>query len=222
MSEPDWIRKGAYVLLKKYFEENGVIRADIDSFNNLIERELQQILEENKVIEPTIIPSNVDEFNITLDKIWVTKPEITEADGSTRPIYPVEARMRKLSYSAPIYLEVSAHINGVQRESLKTQIGSLPIMLHSKNCHLHGLSREELLKLGEDPDDTGGYFIINGTEKVIVDIEDLASNRFRPTRPARSSASGAATRSPTRSRSSRTASSTSPSRASSGSRSSPS
>ncbi len=175
MSEP--FRAGQ-LLVKKYFEEHGIITADIESFNNFIENELQKILEENRIIEPTIIPSNVDEFNISLDKIWVTKPEITEADGSTRVVYPMEARMRKLSYAAPVFLEVSAHINGVQRESFKTQIGSLPIMLKSNNCHLHGLSREELIKHGEDPDDQGGYFIINGTEKAIVDIEDLASNRF--------------------------------------------
>lgn len=174
----EWLQEAGRTLVLKYFEENGINSADIKSFNNFVENELQAILEENKVIEPTIIPSNVDEFKITLDKIWVTKPEITEADGSTRPIYPVEARLRKLSYAAPIFLEVSAHINGVQRESFKTQIGSLPIMLKSKNCHLENLNREELLKFGEDPDDPGGYFIINGTEKALVDIEDLASNRF--------------------------------------------
>jgi len=176
--EHPWVRQNAKLLIKKYFEENSVTKVDIESFNNFIEHELQAILEENKTIEPTIIPSNVDEFKICLDKIWVTKPEITEADGSTRAVYPVEARMRKLSYAAPIFLEVSAHINGVQRESFKTQIGSLPIMLKSKNCHLHGLNREELVQYGEDPDDPGGYFIINGTEKAIIDIEDLASNRF--------------------------------------------
>lgn len=166
------------LLIMKYFEEYGLNKTNIDSFNHFIDHELQVILEENKVIEPTIIPSNVDEFNIRLDKIWVSKPEITEADGSTRAIYPVEARMRKLSYSASVYLEVSAHINGVQRESFKTQIGSLPIMLKSKNCHLNGLSKEELIAYGEDPEDPGGYFIINGTEKVIVNIEELAANRF--------------------------------------------
>lgn len=180
MSEtvPEWLNRGSRVLVKRYFEESGLIQADIESFNNFLEKELQVILAENREIEPTIIPSNVDEFKISLDKIWVTKPEITEADGSTRAIYPVEARIRKLSYAAPIFLEVSAHINGVQRESFKTQIGSLPIMLKSNSCHLHGLSREELIKYGEDPTDPGGYFIINGTEKAIVDIEDLASNRF--------------------------------------------
>jgi DNA-directed RNA polymerase subunit B len=166
------------LLLKKYFEENSFVQADIESFNDFIENELNLIIEENKEIEPTIIPNNIDEFKIRFDRIWVEKPQITEADGSKRPIYPIEARLRKISYSAPVFIEVSAHINGVQREAFKTQIGSLPIMLKSKYCHLYGLNKEELVKQGEDPADPGGYFIINGTEKAVIKIEDLASNKF--------------------------------------------
>ncbi len=165
-------------LMRKYFEENSIVASSINSFNRFIEKELQKIINENRDIEPTIIPPNVEEFKIRLDKIWVTKPEITEADGSKRAIYPVEARLRKLSYSAPIFIEMSSHINGVQKESFKTQIGSMPIMLKSKFCHLHTLNEKELIEKGEDPDDSGGYFIINGTEKAIVNIEDLASNKF--------------------------------------------
>ncbi|MBN2458923.1 DNA-directed RNA polymerase subunit B'' [Candidatus Woesearchaeota archaeon] len=170
--------KKSYVLLRKYFEENSLVKANLESFNNFIEKELQAIIEENREIEPTIIPPNVDSFKIRLDNVWVTKPEISEADGSKRSIYPIEARIRKLSYSAPLFLEVSAHVNGVQRESFTTQIANIPIMLKSKFCHLHGLTKDELIKHNEDPDDPGGYFIINGTEKAIVNIEDLASNRF--------------------------------------------
>ncbi len=170
--------KASHLLIQKYFEENSIVRASIESFNRFVEEELQAIIGENQEIEPTIIPTNIDEFKIRLDKIWVEKPEITEADGSKRAIFPTEARLRKISYSAPIFIEVSAHIHGVLRESFQTQVGSLPIMLKSKMCHLFGLSREELVRQGEDPDDPGGYFIINGTEKVIVTVEDLASNRF--------------------------------------------
>jgi DNA-directed RNA polymerase beta subunit len=165
-------------LIQSYFKERSFLDSNIESFNILIEKELNDIIEENKIIEPTIIPQNIDSFKIRFDKIWVTKPEITEADGSKRNIYPSEARLRKISYSAPIYVEVSAHINDVQRESLTTQIGNMPIMLKSNNCHLSKLSREELIQKGEDPDDPGGYFIINGTEKVLVHIEDLAPNRI--------------------------------------------
>ncbi|MFA6072732.1 MAG: DNA-directed RNA polymerase subunit B'' [Candidatus Woesearchaeota archaeon] len=166
------------ILLRKYFEENSIVHSDIDSFNKFVDEELQKIVEENKEVEPTIIPTNVEEFKIRLDKISVLKPEITEADGSKRDLLPTEARLRKLSYAAPIFLEISAHVNGVQREQFKTQIGNLPIMIKSKYCHLKGKSRDELMAAGEDPEDPGGYFIINGTEKVIVAVEDLAANRF--------------------------------------------
>jgi len=168
----------AKVLIKKFFEENSFVKSSIESFNNFVDRELQRILDENREITPTIIPPNVESFKIRLDKIWVTKPEITEADGSKRNIYPVEARLRKLSYAAPIFIEASAHVNDVQRETFTTQIGNLPIMLRSNLCHLSKLSRQELIEKGEDPDEPGGYFLINGTERVLVNIEDLGANRF--------------------------------------------
>lgn len=168
----------AKTLIRKFFEENSLVKSNIESFNHFVEKELNRIVEENRDIIPTIIPPNVESFKIRLDKIWVTKPEITEADGSKRPIYPAEARLRKLSYAAPVFIEVSAHVNDVQRESFTTQIGSLPVMLKSNFCHLNKFSRQELIEKGEDPNEPGGYFIINGTERVLVNIEDLGANRF--------------------------------------------
>ena len=170
--------KHGKVLIQKYFQEMTPVASDVDFFNEFVDKELQKIVEENKEIVPTIIPHNIDEFKIKLDKIWVKKPEVTEADGSIRQIFPTEARLRKLTYSAPTFITVSAHINGVQRESFDTQIGNLPIMLKSKWCNLYKKSRQELVDKGEDPDEPGGYFIINGTEKVLITIEDLAPNRF--------------------------------------------
>jgi len=170
--------KHSAILIKKYFEEQGFVDSNIASFNNFVENELHKIIEENKDIEPTIIPHNIDEFKIRFDKIWITKPEITEADGSKRDLYPIEARLRKTTYAAPLYIDVSAHVNGVQRESFTTQIGNLPVMLKSKFCHLNNMKREDLIDKGEDADDPGGYFIINGTEKAIITIEDLAANKF--------------------------------------------
>ena len=171
------------ILIQKYFDEQSFVGSDIESYNNFMETDLNNIIEENREIVPTIIPHNIDDFKIRLDKIWATKPEITEADGSKRSIFPVEARLRKLTYSAPTYIEISAHINGVQRESFTTQIGNIPIMLKSKWCHLYGLGRQELIDKGEDPDEPGGYFVINGTEKVLITIEDLASNKFLVEKP---------------------------------------
>ncbi len=166
------------ILIKKYFEEKKFVESNIQSFNNFLDKGLQEVVEENKEAEPTIIPHNIEKFRIRFGRITVGRPEITEADGSKRPIFPMEARLRKISYNAPIYLEINTYINDVQRENFIAEVGRIPIMLRSKYCNLNGLSREELIKRGEDATDPGGYFIINGTEKVIVNIEDLAANNF--------------------------------------------
>ena len=70
--------KYSKLLIKKYFEEQSFIDSDIGSFNNFIDDELKKIIEENKEIVPTIIPHNIDDFRIKLDKIWLEKPKITE------------------------------------------------------------------------------------------------------------------------------------------------
>ena len=134
------------ILIQKYFAEQSFVDSNIASFNDFMDKELNKIIEENREIVPTIIPHNIDDFKIKLDKVWAVKPEITEADGSKRNIFPMEARLRKLTYSAPTYIEVSAHINGVQRESIQTEIGNIPVMLKSKWCHMHNMNRQELIK----------------------------------------------------------------------------
>lgn len=165
-------------LIKQYYKEHSLIDFNIKSFNNFVEKELQKIIDSIGDIVPTIIPAEVETFKIKLGKIWVEKPQIIEADGSRRNIYPTEARMRKLTYSAPIYLNVVSEVNGIQRESFTSQIGKLPVMVKSKFCHLDGLKKDELIEKGEDPYDIGGYFILNGNERVLITVEDLATNNL--------------------------------------------
>ncbi|MDD5254219.1 MAG: DNA-directed RNA polymerase subunit B'' [Candidatus Nanoarchaeia archaeon] len=171
------MNKGHF-LIKKYFDDNSFIQSNIESFDHFIDYELQRIIEEVGEIIPTIIPSDMNEFKIKFEKVWITKPSITEADGSKRDVYPCEARLRMLTYSAPLMLKVSTYIDGMQRETFTTEIGRIPIMVKSKYCHLNGLKREELISKMEDPTDTGGYFIINGNERVLITVEDLASNKL--------------------------------------------
>jgi len=170
--------KGYKDIIKNYFKDYSLVESNINSFNNFLDKQLQKIIDEISEIVPTIIPQEFENFKIKFNKIEVGRPEITEADGSKRMIYPMEARLRKLTYSAPIYMEVATYINDIQRELFTIQVGRMPIMLRSKYCHLAGLKREELVKRGEDPADTGGYFILNGNERVLITVEDLASNKF--------------------------------------------
>ncbi|MFH1450600.1 MAG: DNA-directed RNA polymerase subunit B'', partial [archaeon] len=68
--------------------------------------------------------------------------------------------------------------NGTEMEQIETPIGDFPIMLRSKKCLLNGLTPEEVVKAGEDSEDPGGYFVVNGTERVLVLVEDLSANRI--------------------------------------------
>lgn len=85
-------------------------------------------------------------------------------------------------YSAPLYVDIVKTISNDEGEELehhehkKTFIGKIPIMLRSTYCLLNDLSNRDLTELNECPLDPGGYFIINGSEKVLIAQEKMATN----------------------------------------------
>ncbi len=174
-NELDTLSLDLWNLMQSYFEEKGLVRQHLDSYNEFIETELKQIIRDIDEI-----PIEISNFpmKIKLRKIRIDRPQIVEVDGSKHPILPMEARLRSLTYSAPMHLDVSL-VSDEQIESIETvYIGDVPIMLKSNLCPLSFMTREELIKAGEDPADPGGYFIINGSERVIVALEDLAPNKI--------------------------------------------
>lgn len=55
--------------------------------------------------------------------------------------------------------------------------GKIPVMVRSKFCHLSELDKDEIVKNAKECRyDQGGYFIINGNEKVLVAQERMAFN----------------------------------------------
>ncbi|KAF2471057.1 RNA polymerase II second largest subunit [Lindgomyces ingoldianus] len=61
-------------------------------------------------------------------------------------------------------------------EEARVFIGKLPVMLRSELCHLRSQTDEALFGLNECPYDQGGYFVINGSEKVLIAQERSAAN----------------------------------------------
>ena len=125
---------------------------------------------------------------VELGKIRIGRPVVYEANGSQTESIPMMARLRNMTYSAPIYLNFTIVEEGIEIEEVEEEIGNMPVMVKSILCNLHRnyLTGEEssddeyknALRLkGEDPQDPGGYFIVNGTERVLVCLEDLAPNR---------------------------------------------
>jgi len=81
---------------------------------------------------------------------------------------PNECRIRDLTYAAPIYVDIEYTVGDHVRKKKQQLIGSMPIMLGSSNCWLSGKNHEELAKIRECPYDPRGYFIIKGSEKVVL------------------------------------------------------
>ncbi|MDE0741382.1 MAG: DNA-directed RNA polymerase subunit B [Candidatus Poseidoniia archaeon] len=125
---------------------------------------------------------------VNLSKIRIGRPMVYEANGSTTESIPMMARLRNMTYAAPIYLNFTIIEEGIEIEEVEEEIGNMPVMVKSILCNLHRNyltgenSSDEEYKKGlrsknEDPEDPGGYFIVNGTERVLVCLEDLAPNR---------------------------------------------
>jgi DNA-directed RNA polymerase subunit B" len=157
---------------ESFLRENALVRQHLNSYNDFIENRIQKIIDETGVIE-----SHQEGIQIKLGKVRLESPMIVEADGSKRKVCPIEARLRNRSYMSLVYLTMTLVKDGVEKHTEEVMIGELPVMLKSELCYLSKMSDEELAGVGEDPLDPGGYFIINGSERVLVTIEDLAQNR---------------------------------------------
>jgi DNA-directed RNA polymerase subunit B len=162
-----------WVVIEAFIKEKGITKHHIESFNTFISRTLKEIIMEEPVIE-TSIPG----FKLIIKGFRVGEPQVREVDGSiNRNITPMECRHRDLTYAVPLYITVVTVENNVAGNSVEVPVGEIPIMIKSSIDPLQKMSEEELIKMGEDPKDPGGYFIIDGTERIIVAQEDLASNR---------------------------------------------
>lgn len=159
-----------HILIKKYLQQHSLVESNVVSFNDFVQNKMQQIINE--------INDSLDneEIEIKLGKVRVEKPNIVEADGSTSMITPGIARLRNLTYSSPVFVELSVKYGG-QTDSTEVEIGRIPVIVRSAACNTYGMTRDQLRENHMDPLDPGGYFIINGNERVMVMSEDLAPNQ---------------------------------------------
>lgn len=169
-------------VIKSYFKQNGFVKHQIDSFNEFIDIGIQKILDEVGPIEiKTTKDSRGGEatYIIEFGKISLNKPITKEHDGFTNTLYPQEARNRNLTYHSSLYcnIKVKTIKNGEETHKVSREhLGFIPIMVKSKYCLLYNKTEKECKDLGECIYDEGGYFIVNGNEKVIVAQEKMPNN----------------------------------------------
>lgn len=173
--------KDKFELLPAFLKVRGLVRQHIDSFNYLINEEIKKIIHA-KANEKVTCDTDPN-FYLRYTNIHVGKPSVEE-DYIVEDITPQQCRLRDMTYAAPVTVDVE-YTRGkeiVTRTSKNgvggVTIGRIPLMLRSSRCILTGKSEDELARLGECPLDPGGYFVVKGTEKVILIQEQLSKNRI--------------------------------------------
>ncbi|KAH6582429.1 hypothetical protein BASA61_008538 [Batrachochytrium salamandrivorans] len=204
--DDDITQEDCWTVITSFFDEKGLVRQQLDSFDEFIQNTMQDIVDENAqlLLQTTTQHTGMEndvtkQYVIHFGQIYLSKPTMTESDGSTASMFPHEARLRNLTYSAPLYLDMRKEIrvadpthpanvgvtnpNDLEWETeesdpnyQKVFVGKVPIMLRSTYCILFDLEQRDLMQVGECPHDQGGYFVINGSEKVLIAQERMATN----------------------------------------------
>ncbi|VDN50477.1 unnamed protein product [Dracunculus medinensis] len=187
ISSEQW-QEACWVVISAYFDEKGLVRQQLDSFDEFIQMNVQRIVEDSPPVE---LQSEKFGFDIRINffkypvnfsgKIYLSKPTHWEKDGAPTPMMPNEARLRNLTYSSPLYIDITKTMSREGDEPKDTKyekvfVGKIPIMLRSSYCMLANMSDRDLTELNECPLDPGGYFVINGSEKVLIAQEKMATN----------------------------------------------
>ncbi|CAI4036501.1 hypothetical protein SMKI_15G3480 [Saccharomyces mikatae IFO 1815] len=159
-------------LLPAFLKVKGLVKQHLDSFNYFVDTDLKKIIKANQMILSDVDP----EFYLKYVDIRVGKKSSSSTKDYLTP--PHECRLRDMTYSAPIYVDIeyTRGRNIIMHKDV--EIGRMPIMLRSNKCILYDADESRMAKLNECPLDPGGYFIVNGTEKVILVQEQLSKNRI--------------------------------------------
>ena len=189
-------------VLDAYFGQCGkkqLLAHQINSFEQFIEQYIDDVIKQFNPI--TITHDFSKEFNkhklvveIEFMNYTIGSPTIVEPDGETIPMTPAIARLRNLTYSAPLTMDLmirrivwsrdmtnpddNLDDNNIKEVTLRgINFGKIPIMVMSKYCVLRKHASVNPTQYGECAHDMGGYFIINGNEKVVIGQERIAENK---------------------------------------------
>jgi DNA-directed RNA polymerase II subunit RPB2 len=186
----------SWKLIDKYFNDNphNLVAHHLESYNSFFSEGINRIFKENNPIrfierEDEDNEGKVNQCSLYLggkdgSKLYYGKPVIYD-DNYSHYMYPNDARLRNMTYGITIHYDVDVDFIFYDSEGEKKEhsitlekilLGRFPIMLQSNLCILNGLARDVRFNMGECKNDYGGYFIIDGKEKVIVSQEKFADN----------------------------------------------
>lgn len=141
-----------------------LVAPHVDSYNYFISQGLSTAI------------ADISQLEMKLDEDLYLKFHYTEAqvaypcsnnDLSDGRLTPREARERGLSYTGALLTSLHIECTDGSDINLSSKMGDLPIMVMSDRCHLKGLSPSNLVRMKEEANEFGGYFVMNGIERLI-------------------------------------------------------
>ena len=191
------LEKETWKIIDTYFKTNKdyLTIHHLDSYHNFLNNRIIGIINNsNPLINLKDKIEGTAEYRYKLE-IWIGGSEgnqlfigkpIISSSTNKKQLYPNEARLKNLTYATDIYADILVRYtlrdNAYEDPQITEEtysnikIGKIPIMLHSQYCVLYNKPEKLLTEMGECPYDQGGYFIINGKEKVIVSQEKGSEN----------------------------------------------
>ena len=188
--------KISWKIIDKYFTDNpnNLVAHHLESYNDFFNNGINRIFRENNPIrfiereDESEASNKRNECLLYLggkdgSKIYFGKPIIYD-DNHAHYMYPNDARLRNMTYGTTIHYDVDVDFiyykgNEKMEHSItlsKIYLGRFPIMLQSDLCILKSLNKDVRFNMGECKNDYGGYFIIDGKEKVVIPQEKFADN----------------------------------------------
>ena len=192
-------KENIWMIIESYFKDKhleNLVRHQLESYNNFVN---YQIIKTIEMFNPVHIVSENDfdektklyslEVFITFKNFHIYRPQIHENNGAVKLMFPQETRLRNFTYSSNMTVDLNiqyvvrsgenlSHVQQFNKVIPKIQIGKIPIMLKSNICILSQYKHVDNVHTGECKFDAGGYFIINGSEKIVLGQERAAENRI--------------------------------------------
>lgn len=110
-------QEDCWTVISSFFDQKGLVRQQLDSFDEFVQNTMQELVDENAelVLDQADQYTGHDadmtrRYEIKFEQIYLSRPTVTEADGSVVPVFPQEARLRNLTYSAPLYIEMTKKV----------------------------------------------------------------------------------------------------------------
>ncbi|TIA70353.1 hypothetical protein E3P92_02805 [Wallemia ichthyophaga] len=149
-----------------------LVKPHVDSFNMLFkdsngdEGLLDKALRD---IPSRVVIDDKHRLELTYKQLNIAKPMVLDKDKNSldRRVFPFEARERLTTYKSRMSVKIQLKVDGQVKTEFIRECGSVPVMVRSERCNLQKMSSAELVAKHEESDEMGGYFIINGNEKLM-------------------------------------------------------